>query len=190
MPPVALLPEIRAAVDRWSWRKAARTLRSPQLCAGGLLAGHQKLLGPRSIIDSEHKNSLVAVVAGAIPTTGDVRILEANRCAGIGKTNWGRRSFGKNKVKHGCQHGQAISHEIGTQAPRCKAKARPVTRRSQVKAKIKAKTKSRGRASGEAVGASSHEVGPSPPADLRCPVCFTNEPDYWHMWWECPLTHR
>ena len=65
VPPAALVAELRAAVDRWSWRKAARALECPRLSTGGLLVGHQKLLSARSTLDKEQKNSLIAVVAVA-----------------------------------------------------------------------------------------------------------------------------
>ena len=33
----------------------------------------------------------------------------------------------------------------------------------------------------------SHEIVGSEELDLRCPVCLLHDPDYGHMWCECPF---
>ena len=196
VPPAALIAEIRAAVDRWNWGRAARTLSCQQLCTGGLLIGHQKLLSARNKLDQGQENSLVAVVAGAFPTSGEVKTLEANRRAGVGKPESTRRS---KKPKQSTLSGtrsshvsRTVSHETGqrtTRTTRTTRSAGPQATSQSLKVRQEAKRRRAGAAC-RGTKASSHEVGSMPPKGLRCPVCFVHDPNYGHMWWECTLTAR
>ena len=85
VPPAVVVAEVRAAVDRWTWRKVAQQLPCKRLFMGGVLTGIRRLLRPESPLTQLQQSCLIAIVTGATPTPPEIRILEDNRRMGIGK---------------------------------------------------------------------------------------------------------